>query len=100
MESRSLVGQGFASSTEPFLAFFPVSRQCKWTAVSLRFSGFHRRFVRVAGHFCRPTNHIPGMRLAEPCRVLTVFQRLGDDQRERAIKNDEPQPLTIHIPFI
>jgi hypothetical protein len=40
------------------------------------------------------------MRLAEPCRVLTVFQRLVDDQRERAIKNDEPQPLTIHIPFI
>jgi hypothetical protein len=63
VESQSLVGQGFASSTGPLLAFFPVSRQCKWTAVSLRFSGFHRRFGRVAGRFYRPLNHIPEMRL-------------------------------------
>jgi len=34
MESRILVGQGFAGSVEPILAFFYMSRQSKWTVDS------------------------------------------------------------------
>ncbi|CAN7562581.1 hypothetical protein LJR034_004168 [Caballeronia sp. LjRoot34] len=55
MESRRLMGQGFASSAEPILALFFMSRQSKWTVVSLSFFGISpvcrpgwRRFYRRA----------------------------------------------------
>jgi len=72
---------------EQYGSAFGVFSRVAPVQVDGRFFTFFRlspAIRRVAGRFYRTTNHIPGMRLAEPCRVLTVFQRLADYQRDTA----------------